>query len=131
VRSKHLRSYMMSIVKSGYNGIGRDSDVCQFQTHISVRSKHLLSYFCVLQNLLITALAETPMSTCFRHISVRSKHLLSYLCQSHITTDGQSVSMSFCLALDQRFFFKGTVLSLWGTFSDERSGQSRLCPTFD
>jgi hypothetical protein len=49
--------------------------------------------------------------------------------QSHITTDGQSVSMSWCLAqsgtFDQRFyFFKGNVLSLWGAFSDERSGQS-------
>jgi hypothetical protein len=37
--------------------------------------------------------------------------------QSHITTDGQSVSMSWCRAqsgtFDQRFFFKITVLSLW------------------
>jgi hypothetical protein len=39
-----------------------------------------------------------------------------------------SQSMSWCLAQSetfyQSFFFKGTVLSLWGALSDERSGQS-------
>jgi hypothetical protein len=49
--------------------------------------------------------------------------------QSHITSDGQSVSMSWCRAqsgtFDQRFFFsKVTVLSFWGALSDERSGLS-------
>jgi hypothetical protein len=49
--------------------------------------------------------------------------------QSRITTDDQSVSMSWCQAqsgtFDQRFFSSNvTVLSLWGALSDERSGQS-------
>jgi hypothetical protein len=49
--------------------------------------------------------------------------------QSHIATDGRSVSMSWCRAqsgtFDQRiFFFKVTVLSSWGVLSDEKSGLS-------
>jgi hypothetical protein len=54
--------------------------------------------------------------------------------QSHITTEGQSVSVSWCQAqsgtFDQRsfFFFKVTVLSLWSALSDERSGLSFVSP---
>jgi hypothetical protein len=50
--------------------------------------------------------------------------------QSHITTDGRSVSMFWCRArygtCDQIFspLFKVAVLSLWGALSDERSGVS-------
>jgi hypothetical protein len=48
--------------------------------------------------------------------------------QSHIATDGQSVSMSWCRAqiwdLEQIFFFKVNVLSFGGVLSDERSGLS-------
>jgi hypothetical protein len=51
--------------------------------------------------------------------------------QSYFTTDGQSVSMSWCRAqsgtFDQRFFFlKVSVLSFGGALSDERSGLSLL-----
>jgi hypothetical protein len=48
--------------------------------------------------------------------------------QSYITTDSQSVSMSWCRAnlglLTKVFFFKVTVLSFGGALSDERSGLS-------
>jgi hypothetical protein len=49
--------------------------------------------------------------------------------QSHIATDGQSVSNSWCQAQiwdirPEIFFFKFTVLSFWGALSDENSGLS-------
>jgi hypothetical protein len=49
--------------------------------------------------------------------------------QSHITTIGQSVSMSWCRAqsgtFGQRFFFQSYCLVFfWGALSDERSGPS-------
>jgi hypothetical protein len=62
------------------------------------------------------------------------KHGSDCVChQSHITTDGQSVSQLICLGVEPclglmtRYiiiFVKVALLSIWGTLSDERSGLS-------
>jgi hypothetical protein len=42
--------------------------------------------------------------------------------QSHIATDGQSISKSCCRAPDIYYSLTDTVLFLWGALSDERTG---------
>jgi hypothetical protein len=71
---------------------------------------------------------EVSLSSCFWSVTLLSSQIQNRS-QSHIKTDGQSVSMSWCQAqygtFDQRsffFWFKVAVLSLWGALSDERSG---------
>jgi hypothetical protein len=49
---------------------------------------------------------------------------LSFQSQSHIATDGQSISKSWCRAPDSLTI---TVLFLWGALSDGRTGLSFVC----
>jgi hypothetical protein len=44
--------------------------------------------------------------------------------QSHIATDGQSNSKSWCRAPDIYYSLTATVLFLWGALSDDRTGLS-------
>jgi hypothetical protein len=69
---------------------------------------------------------------------VSSKVFLSFLVQtqsqSHVTTDDQSVSPSWCRGLsgshDQILIFVWHLLSIWGAPFDERSGQSFVLVTW-
>jgi hypothetical protein len=95
-------------------------------------SNHALNLHRSSIKLPVALLSRTHLSgTAFKTLSLLLKHLNTEICRSrsHIATDGQSVSKSWCRAPsgahDQIFITVWQLRSfLWGALSDNRTGLS-------